>query len=134
MRFGDILRRAEATASSDEVKMELEGCREEIHDLLRRLSFVLGRGWDEEACYIVEPDEVAFRRGRMKAGALKAVPFEPSGLLRECLLANVQTTVFTSATLSVAGDFSYFRRALEPKACPRSRSSCLAPRSITRTT
>ncbi len=114
-----LLRRAEGLAPSDEVKMELEGCREEIHDLLRRLSFVLGRGWDEEACYIVEPDEVAFRRGRMKAGALKAVPFEPSGLLRECLLANVQTTVFTSATLSVAGDFSYFRRALGAEGMPK---------------
>jgi Rad3-related DNA helicase len=104
-RLERLLRRAESAAPSDEVRQELEGCREEIQDLLRRLSFILERGWDEEACYIVEPDEAAIRRGRLKAGALKAVPFEPSGLLRECLLSNVQSAVLTSATLSVAGDF-----------------------------
>jgi ATP-dependent DNA helicase DinG len=114
-----LLRRAESAAPSDEVRQELEGCREEILDLLRRLSFILERGWDEEACYIVEPDEAAIRRGRLKAGALKAVPFEPSGLLRECLLSNVQSAVLTSATLSVAGDFGYFRRALGAEGLPK---------------
>jgi ATP-dependent DNA helicase DinG len=97
----------------------MEGCREEIQDLLRRLSFILERGWDEEACYIVEPDEAAIRRGRLKAGAIKAVPFEPSGLLRECLLSNVQSAILTSATLSVAGDFGYFRRALGAEGLPK---------------
>jgi len=114
-----LLRRAESAAPTDEVRLEIEGCREEIHDLLRRLSFILERGWDEEACYIVEPDEASFRRGRMKASALKAVPFEPSGLLRECLLSSVQSAIMTSATLSVAGDFGYFRRALGAEGMPK---------------
>lgn len=118
IRLEGVLRRAESTASSEEVRVEVEGCREEIGDLLRRLSFVLERGWDDDACYIVEPDESAFRQGRLKAGTLKAVPFEPSGLLRETLLTTVRTAVFTSATLSVAGDFGYFRRSLGAEGLP----------------
>jgi len=107
-----VLRRAEASATSDEVRLEVEGSREEIRDILRRLSVVLERGWDEEACYVVDPDLAAFRRGIPRAGAVRAVPFEPSGLLRESLVSSLKTVVFTSATLSVAGDFGYFKRAL----------------------
>jgi ATP-dependent DNA helicase DinG len=92
--------------------LEAEGTKQECRDIVRRLSFILDRAFDEDACYVAEPDPLSVRRGVPKVGSLKAVPLDPSELLREHLLSTVRSVVFTSATLSVAGDFTYFRHAL----------------------
>ena len=107
-----LLETVEKSAPSEELELEARGTREECKELVKRLSYVLERGWGEEACYVVEPDAQALRRGEIKAAAVKAVPLDASGLLREHLLSSAKSVIFTSATLSVGGDFSYFKHAL----------------------
>ncbi len=107
-----LLETAEESAPSEELELEAKGTREECRALVKRLSYILERGWGEEACYIVEPDGAALRRGEIKASAIKAIPLDASGLIRENLLSTVKSVVFTSATLSVGRDFTYFKHAL----------------------
>jgi ATP-dependent DNA helicase DinG len=107
-----LLDAAAASAPSEELEMEAKGTQEECRGLVRRLSFILERSWGEEACYVVEPDSAALRRGEIKASTIKAIPLDASGLIREHLLSSAHAVVFTSATLSVGADFSYFQHAL----------------------
>ncbi|HVZ81949.1 MAG TPA: helicase C-terminal domain-containing protein [bacterium] len=107
-----LLETIEKTAPSEEWALEARGTREECRALLKRLSLILERGWGDDSCYVVEPDSAALRRGEIKAAALKAIPLDASSLLREHLLSSVPSVVFTSATLSVGNDFSYFKHAL----------------------
>ncbi len=111
-RIEALLETAEKSAPSEELEMEARGTREECRSLVKRLSYILERGWGEEACYVVEPDGAALRRGEIKASVLKAIPLDASELLREHLLSSVKSVVFTSATLSVGRDFGYFKHAL----------------------
>lgn len=117
-----LLERAAESASSEELRMEALGTREECRSLVKRLSFILERGWGEEACYVVEPDLQALKKGESKAAQIKAIPLDSSELIREHLLSSVKAGVFTSATLSVGKDFSYFKHALgldDPDESPR---------------
>jgi ATP-dependent DNA helicase DinG len=111
-RVTALLEMIENTAPSEELALEARGTREECRALVKRLSLILERGWGEDSCYVVEPDGLALRRGEIKAAALKAIPLDASSLLREHLLSAVSSVVFTSATLSVGNDFSYFKHAL----------------------
>ncbi|HVM33631.1 MAG TPA: helicase C-terminal domain-containing protein [bacterium] len=111
-RLENLLQLAESAASSEELALEARGTREECRALVQKLSYILDRAWDEEACYIVEPDAAALRRGEVRAASVKAVPLDASELIREHLLSSVKSVVFTSATLSVGKDFSYFKHAL----------------------
>src|SRR6185295_2592295 len=67
------------------------------------LRFLL-RGGDEEYVYFVE------FRGR--GIFLRAAPIDVSAIVREHLLDRLQTTVLTSATLTVDGTFEYVRARL----------------------
>ncbi|HUO56734.1 MAG TPA: helicase C-terminal domain-containing protein [bacterium] len=107
-----LLETAAESAKTEELELEAKGSREECRSLVKRLSLILERGWGEEACYVVEPDGAALRRGEPKASSIKAIPLDASGVLRENLLSNLKSVVFTSATLSVSQDFSYFKHAL----------------------
>jgi ATP-dependent DNA helicase DinG len=111
-RIENLLQMAESSASSEELALEAKGTREECRGLVQKLSYILDRAWDEEACYIVEPDAAALRRGEVRAASVKAVPLDASALIREHLLSSLKSVVFTSATLSVGKDFSYFKHAL----------------------
>jgi ATP-dependent DNA helicase DinG len=111
-RLESLLGDAAEMASSEELEMEAKGTREECRELVRRLSYILERGWGEDACYLVEPDTYAYKKGEIRASAVRAVPLDSSELLKEHLLSSVRSGVFTSATLSVGEDFSYFRHAL----------------------
>jgi ATP-dependent DNA helicase DinG len=111
-RVVELLDQARLSAKTDEVSLEVEGTRQECRELVRRLSFVLDQAYGDDSCYVVEADPYSVRRGFPRAGAVKAVPLDPSELLREHLVASLRSIVFTSATLSVAGDFTYFQHAL----------------------
>jgi len=111
-KIESLLELAESSATSEELALEARGTREECKGLIQRLSYILDRAWDEEACYIVEPDAGALRRGEIRAASVKAIPLDASALIREHLLSSVKSVVFTSATLSVGKDFSYFKHAL----------------------
>jgi ATP-dependent DNA helicase DinG len=112
LKIERLLEMAQASAPSEELEMEAKGTREECRALIKRFSYILERGWGEEACYVVEPDGTALKRGEIKAAALKAIPLDASSLIREHLLSSTKSVVFTSATLSVGNDFSYFKHAL----------------------
>lgn len=60
--------------------------------------------------------------GQRRRVILQATPLEVGGLLREHLFDRLRATVLTSATLSVAGDFSFFRRET---GVPPGRELCL---------
>jgi ATP-dependent DNA helicase DinG len=107
-----LLEFAAESAPSEELELEAKGTQEECRGLVRRLSYILERTWGEEACYVVEPDSVALRRGEIKASTIKAIPLDSSALIREHLLSSAHAIIFTSATLSVGKDFSYFQHAL----------------------
>lgn len=107
-----LLEKVEESAPSEELGLEAKGTREECRALVRQFSYILERSWGEEACYVVEPDFNAFRKGEIRAAAMKAVPLDASDLLREHLLSSTRSVIFTSATLSVGNDFSYFKHAL----------------------
>ena len=107
-----LLESAAESAKSEELEVEAKGTREECRSLVKRASLILEKGWGEEACYVVEPDGMALRRGEIKAASIKAIPLDASGVLRENLLSTAKSVVFTSATLSVAKDFGYFKHAL----------------------
>ncbi len=111
-RIENLLELVASSAPSEELELEAKGTREECRNLIRQLSFILERGWGDEACYVVEPDGAALKRGIITAGAVKAIPLDSSSLIREHLLASAKSVVFTSATLSVGNDFSYFKHAL----------------------
>ncbi|HJT24498.1 MAG TPA: helicase C-terminal domain-containing protein [bacterium] len=112
LKIEALLETAQESAPSEELQLEARGTREECRALVKRLSYILERGWGEEACYVVDPDGAALRRGEIKASAIKAIPLDASGLIRENLLSTVKSVVFTSATLSVGRDFGYFKHAL----------------------
>jgi ATP-dependent DNA helicase DinG len=72
-------------------------------DLRTELRFLL-RGGD--------PDFVYFVEFRGKGIFLRAAPIDVSTIVREVLLERMQTTVLTSATLTVDGRFDYIRDRL----------------------
>ena len=72
----------------------------DLRDELRRLL----RAGDDEYVYFVE------FRGR--GVFLRAAPIDVSAIIRELLLDRMRTTVLTSATLTVDGNFEYIRRRL----------------------
>jgi ATP-dependent DNA helicase DinG len=59
-----------------------------------------------------DPDYVYFVEFRGKGIFLRAAPIDVSKIVREMLLERMQTTVMTSATLTVDGTFEYVRRRL----------------------
>ena len=111
-KIESLLETAQRYAPSEELELEAKGTQEECRAMVKRLSYILERGWGDESCYVVEPDGAALRRGEIKASAVRAIPLDASGLLREHLLSTTQSVVFTSATLSVGNDFSYFKHSL----------------------
>ncbi|MFB3853348.1 MAG: ATP-dependent DNA helicase [Vicinamibacterales bacterium] len=59
-----------------------------------------------------DSDYVFFLEQRRRAVLLRAAPIDVSTVVRDAILGPMQATVLTSATLSVAGSFSYIRRRL----------------------
>ena len=111
-KIESLLELAERSATSEELGLEARGTKEECRALVKRLSYILDRAWGDESCYVVEPDANALRRGEVRAASVKAIPLDASSLIREHLLSSVKSVIFTSATLSVGNDFSYFKHAL----------------------
>jgi ATP-dependent DNA helicase DinG len=59
-----------------------------------------------------DPDYVFFLEVRGRGTFLRAAPIDVSGIVREHLLERFATTILTSATLTVEGDFTYLRGRL----------------------
>ncbi len=102
--------RAGADEPPDEGGPDPDAVNESVAALARRagelrdeLRFLLRAG-DEEYVYFVE------FRGR--GVFLRAAPIDVSTIVRELLLERMQTTVLTSATLTVDGGFDYIRSRL----------------------
>jgi ATP-dependent DNA helicase DinG len=104
------LRHAGADGPPDEGGADPDTVNESVAALARRagelrdeLRFLLRAG-DEEYVYFVE------FRGR--GVFLRAAPIDVAAIVRELLLERMQTTVLTSATLTVDGGFDYIRSRL----------------------
>jgi ATP-dependent DNA helicase DinG len=111
-KIQNFLKQIQSVAPTEELALEVEGTFEECDELIKKFSYIIDRAWDEEACYIIEPDSQGLKKNELKAFAIKAVPLDPSALIREHFLTSVKSAVFTSATLSIDDDFSYFQRTL----------------------
>ena len=59
-----------------------------------------------------DPDYVFFLEARGRGTFLRAAPIDVSGIVREHVLERFTTTILTSATLTVEGDFDYLRGRL----------------------
>jgi ATP-dependent DNA helicase DinG len=108
--FGSTVRLKADTTSAGDASRDDDGRAEQIATLARRagelrdeIRFLLRAG-DDEYVYFVE------FRGR--GIFLRASPIDVSSIVRELLLDRMQTTVLTSATLTVDGSFDYIRSRL----------------------
>ena len=61
---------------------------------------------------MVGSSQVYYREARGPGAAISSRPVEPANRLRESLYSNARTVVFTSATLTIGGDFDYARERL----------------------
>jgi ATP-dependent DNA helicase DinG len=107
---GERRRKADATYENAPYDDDEDGRSEQIATLARRagelrdeIRFLLRAG-DDAYVYFVE------FRGR--GIFLRAAPIDVSSIVRELLLDRMQTTVLTSATLTVDGSFDYIRSRL----------------------
>jgi ATP-dependent DNA helicase DinG len=99
-RVGSTLVTLTTVDEPDEQVTSLAGRASEVRDDLR----LLARADDDRYVYFVEC------RGR--GVFLRASPIDVSTIVRELLLDRMQTTVLTSATLTVDGAFEYIRSRL----------------------
>jgi ATP-dependent DNA helicase DinG len=96
-------KQADRDGSEDTTGEDAAALARRAGQLRDELRFLL-RGGDEEYVYFVE------FRGR--GIFLRAAPIDVSAILREHLFDRMQTTVLTSATLTVDGTFDYVRARL----------------------
>ncbi len=83
---------------------------EESRGLLERLE-----RWRESLDFVLEGEDDAYVRWIEKSDrnvTLGASPIEVGSLLEKTLYGRLRSVIFTSATLTVGGSFSYFRRRL----------------------
>jgi ATP-dependent DNA helicase DinG len=95
--------RAALGAPDDDAGADTQALARRAGTLRDELRFLL-RGGDDEYVYFVE------FRGR--GVFLRASPIDVSSIIRELLLDRMQTTVLTSATLTIDGTFEYVRGRL----------------------
>jgi ATP-dependent DNA helicase DinG len=106
----DVVESTLALLRKPEADGDVEGVQETIAALMRRAGEIrteirfLIRAADADFVYFVE--------FRGKGVFLRAAPIDVSQIVRETLLERMQTTVLTSATLTVDGTFEYVRRRL----------------------
>jgi ATP-dependent DNA helicase DinG len=87
----------------DDVREDLQALARRAAELRTELRFLLRAG-DDDYVYFVE------FRGR--GVFLRAAPIDVSSIVRELLIDKMRTTILTSATLTVDGDFDYVRARL----------------------
>jgi ATP-dependent DNA helicase DinG len=97
----DLLRLCEETGAMEGGPSSLPQRVEELRDAL---TFILGRN-DSSHVYGIE------QRGR-RSQVLSAVPIDVSALLREAVFEKLHAAVLTSATLTVSGEFTFFKQRL----------------------
>ncbi|MDI3299107.1 MAG: helicase C-terminal domain-containing protein [Bacillota bacterium] len=101
-----------------ELRLELEAARSETARELEAMETILGA---DPAATVVWLEPLTHRRnGRLSASpVLAAAPIEPGALLRRHLWEELETVVLTSATLTVAGDFTPLLASLGLEDDPR---------------
>lgn len=88
--------------------IELDGRISQLQRALMALDFILGQE-DEDFVYWVE---VFYRRKNELYCTIQAAPLEIAGEIKENLIETLDTVVFTSATLTVQGNFDFYRQTL----------------------
>jgi ATP-dependent DNA helicase DinG len=92
-----------ATAVFKEAPEDLLAVGRRAGEIRDELGFLLGAG---------DADYVFYLECRGRGVFLRASPIDVSAYVRELVIGRTQATVLTSATMAVAGDFSYIRSRL----------------------
>lgn len=107
-RLRELCRHLEGLRAQEQLSIPvaeaLAKLAQEAEQLAADLEFVL-RGEEGFVCWAQ-----AVTEGRRRRVILRATPLEVGGLLRRHLFDRLRATVLTSATISVGGDFTFFRR------------------------
>lgn len=103
----DSLKKLQEHVTEENSSMELQGAINTAKELRNCFETILEMK-DEEAVYWV--DVYQGRRGQNLAVAMR--PLEIASAFQEQVLEKLSATIFVSATLSVAGQFSYFKNRL----------------------
>ena len=104
--------------NQDEVCAELEGRREQCQELIEDLDY-LTDAKEETTVYWME---LPSREGSLDT-RIFGVPLNVSDVLRESLYEQMETIVFTSATLGIRGKLVYFLRRMGLEDLPEGRVS-----------
>lgn len=98
-----------ATPGSEGLKTDAEAVRMRVAEAMRTLHTVLHAPGDHVR-YVVWAEAWTGRRG--DSWSLQAAPVDVGPVLEEALYSTKETIVFTSATMTVDGAFSYFRQRI----------------------
>ncbi len=113
---------AEAVSSDDEevnrLVEELRGEADKIDDIMSELLVVLS---PEESDYVYWMESPAPGDREGATATLNYAPLDIGEILEKNLYDNVSTAILTSATLTVAGDFSYYVKTLGLDRIPSER-------------
>lgn len=102
-RLSEALKRLKRSTRDEDVLRELTFNGARAMEFCERLAFFLEAPGEDYVCWVE-------RAG--KSIKLSCAPIELAGLLRERLFARIPAMVMTSATLSVDGTLSYFKKRL----------------------
>ncbi len=92
----------------DSLLIELEGRITQLQRVFRTIEFIIGLE-DENFVYWIE---ISYRKNNELYCTLQAAPLEIGGEIKEHVVEALDTVIFTSATLTVHGNFNYLRESL----------------------
>jgi len=99
-----LLVKAEEIAEVEDFLFDLEGTCQEADELLAVFKMLI-EATDQRYVFWLEPSP----RGENFDSRIKAAPLNVSFLLKPLLYERLRTAIFTSATLSINGQFDYFK-------------------------
>jgi ATP-dependent DNA helicase DinG len=101
-RLSDLLRKIGKTVDREDLKLELEAVRRRGQQMSEELEAFIGQKMDDHVYWVA-------REGRRQFMVLHSAPIVVGPVLEKHLFGKLSCVVMTSATLSVAGDLSYFK-------------------------
>jgi ATP-dependent DNA helicase DinG len=104
----------EPFATLREIAVEIAAQALLLREMLEQLDKVL-KANDEDAVYWIERGPANHARhteGRQAGASFNAAPLDIAALMEKTIFSRVRTAVFTSATLTVAGNFDFMRDRL----------------------
>ena len=107
MRLADILKKAAAATSDDEIKYELKGYFGRLAGIKKGIEIFLKQSYPDYVYWV----DIAMMRRRLRA-SIHAVPIDISKILKEKVFEKTSPVILTSATLSTDKKFDFIKTQL----------------------